>query len=161
MEISALLSTVTYRFGFVAFDCINYLKALQFHFLQSQPWNKIYRLPTTVRVSLSLFSSQFILLQTHLVVDGRPCRTYLCFWPVWWTQVRGLVETWDTACRRSPRHGAGFAGPGSFREPWSDENFRHPGYSEGPDRTHPLNLEKWRGGLDWRQWQLKSKDRDN
>lgn len=92
-------------------------------------------------LSSSLFSSQLILLQTDLVVDGRPWGTYLCFWPVWWTPSRGLVETWDTACRRSLKHDAGSPGRGSFREPWTDESFRHPGYSEGPDQTHPLNLE--------------------
>lgn len=58
-EISVLLSTVTHRFGFVAFDGINYLKALQFHFLQTWSWNKINQMPlaTTVRVSSSLISS--------------------------------------------------------------------------------------------------------
>lgn len=34
-EIFTSLSTVTHRFGFVAFDGIDYLKALQFHFLQT------------------------------------------------------------------------------------------------------------------------------
>lgn len=95
----------------------------------------------TIWGSSSLDSTYYILLQTDLVMDGQPCRTYRCFWPVWLTRVRGLVETWDTACRRSLRPDAGFAGPGSFREPWSDGNFRHPGYSEGPDQTCHLNLE--------------------
>lgn len=36
-EIPTLFSTATYRFGFVAFDCINQMKAIQFHFLQTQP----------------------------------------------------------------------------------------------------------------------------
>lgn len=31
----------THRFGFVALDSIDYLKALQFHFFQTTPWNKL------------------------------------------------------------------------------------------------------------------------
>lgn len=34
------ISTVTHWFGFVAFDGIDYLKAVKLHFLQTRSWNK-------------------------------------------------------------------------------------------------------------------------